>query len=188
AGVDGSKEVVSEVKLVNGKEVARKELSSTVIQEAIPNVVMVGTKPVPAAAPAATSTKSSSKSSGSSSVSYNVPSSGNGSAVASFALQFVGNPYVYGGTSLTNGADCSGFTMAVYAQFGISLPHSSYAQEGYGVSVPLSQAAPGDLVCYGSHIGIYIGNGQMVHASTPSGGIKVSPINYRPVSAIKRLI
>lgn len=114
--------------------------------------------------------------------------SGRGSAVANYALQFVGNPYVYGGSSLTNGTDCSGFTMSVYAQFGVSLPHSSGAQRGVGYDVGgLANAQPGDIVCYSGHVGLYIGNGQIVHASTASTGIKVSNASYRQVLSVRRI-
>ncbi len=128
------------------------------------------------------SSKSSSSGSGRS---YSAPSGGGGSAVANYALQFVGNPYVYGGSSLTNGTDCSGFVMSVYAQFGVSLPHSSYSQENVGYSVSDMQA--GDIVCYGSHVGICIGNGQIVHASNARDGIKVSDANYRSIVDIRRI-
>lgn len=114
--------------------------------------------------------------------------SGLGADVANFALQFVGNPYVYGGTSLTNGADCSGFVLAVYAQFGVSLPHSATADRSMGSPVGgLEEAQPGDLVCYSGHVGIYIGNGQIVHASTPRTGIKVSSATYKPIACIRRI-
>ena len=111
-----------------------------------------------------------------------------GVSVADYALQFVGNPYVYGGTSLTNGADCSGFVMSVYANFGISLPHSSAADRSQGYSVDgLENAQAGDLVCYSGHVGIYIGNGQIVHASNSNTGIIVSNAGYRSVLAVRRI-
>lgn len=111
-----------------------------------------------------------------------------GSAVASYATQFVGNPYVYGGTSLTNGADCSGFVMSVYKNFGVSLPHSSSADRRVGYAVgSLAEAQPGDLICYSGHVAIYIGGGQIVHASTEATGIKISNANYRQILAIRRI-
>lgn len=118
--------------------------------------------------------------------------SGEGSAlgneVANFALQFVGNPYVYGGTSLTNGADCSGFVLSVYKNFGVSLPHSANADRNQGYAVNgIENAQPGDLVCYSGHVGIYIGNGQIVHASTAKTGIKISNASYRSVLAVRRI-
>ena len=139
------------------------------------------------AANAAANKKSGKSSSGSGS-SASVSGGGAGASVASYALQFVGNPYVYGGSSLTNGTDCSGFTMSVYANFGISLPHSSGAQRGCGYDVGgLANAQPGDLVCYSGHVGLYIGGGQIVHASTAATGIKVSNADYRSVLAVRRI-
>ena len=114
--------------------------------------------------------------------------SSSGRAVTNFASQFVGNPYVYGGTSLTNGADCSGFVMSVYANFGVSLPHSSSALRGVGYGVSLADAQPGDIICYSGHVGIYVGNNTIVHASTAKTGIKfTSPANYRQVLAVRRI-
>lgn len=114
--------------------------------------------------------------------------SGLGQSVADFAVQFVGNPYVYGGTSLTNGADCSGFVMSVYQNFGVSLPHSSSADRHVGYNVgSLAEAQAGDLVCYSGHVGIYIGNGKIVHASTAATGIKISDADYRTPVAIRRI-
>lgn len=111
-----------------------------------------------------------------------------GVAVADYALQFVGNPYVYGGTSLTNGADCSGFVMSVYANFGVSLPHSSASDRTQGYAVDgLENAQPGDLICYSGHVALYIGNGQIVHASNSKTGIIVSNAGYRKILAIRRI-
>ncbi len=111
-----------------------------------------------------------------------------GQSVANYACQFVGNPYVYGGTSLTNGADCSGFVMSVYKNFGVSLPHSSAADRSVGAAVNgLENAQPGDIVCYSGHVGIYVGNGQIVHASTSKTGIIVSNANYRSVLSVRRI-
>lgn len=145
-----------------------------------------------AAAKAASSNKGSSSSSSGGSSSSTTYSVGSGSelgvAVAEYALQFVGNPYVWGGTSLTNGADCSGFVMSVYANFGVSLPHSSKADRSQGYAVAsLDEAQPGDLICYSGHVAIYIGNGQIVHASNKKTGIKVSSASYRKILAIRRI-
>ncbi|MBO5246627.1 MAG: SH3 domain-containing protein [Eubacterium sp.] len=131
---------------------------------------------------------SSSSSSSNNDRQYSAPSGANGQAVANYACQFVGNPYVYGGSSLTNGADCSGFVMAVYAAFGVSLPHSSSAQRSVGYGVSIDEIQPGDIVCYSGHVGIYVGNNTIVHASSPSTGIKyTSPITYRTVLAVRRI-
>lgn len=111
-----------------------------------------------------------------------------GQSVANFACQFVGNPYVWGGTSLTNGADCSGFVMSVYSNFGVSLPHSSSADRSVGSAVNgLENAQPGDIICYSGHVAIYIGGGQIVHASTAKTGIIISNANYRSILSIRRI-
>ena len=111
-----------------------------------------------------------------------------GNAVANYALQFNGNPYVYGGTSLTNGADCSGFVLSVYKHFGVNLPHSANADRNQGYAVDgIANAQPGDLMCYSGHVGIYIGGGQIIHASTAKTGIKISSATYRPILAIRRI-
>ncbi|WP_320998721.1 NlpC/P60 family protein [Hungatella effluvii] len=114
--------------------------------------------------------------------------SAQGRAVADYGLQFVGNPYVYGGTSLTNGADCSGFVQQVYKHFGYSLPRSSSEQRSAGREVSYSEAQPGDLICYAGHVAIYIGNGQIVHASTPTTGIKVGTATYRTILSVRRIV
>lgn len=113
--------------------------------------------------------------------------------LVSYATQFVGNPYVWGGTSLTRGADCSGFTLSIYAKYGIYLPHSSRAQANCGTRVRASEAKPGDLFFYGSgksisHVAIYIGNGQIVHASSRKTGIKISNAYYRSPICVTRLL
>ncbi len=114
--------------------------------------------------------------------------SGKGKQIADFACQYIGYPYVAGGTSLTNGADCSGFTMAVFREFGISLPRSSYAQSGVGRAVSYAEAQPGDIIYYGGHVGIYIGNGQIVHASTERTGIKITAATYRSIVTVRRIV
>ena len=129
-------------------------------------------------------------SSGSDASSNNPVSSGGGKGqeIARFACQFIGNPYVAGGTSLTNGADCSGFVLAVYKNFGYSLPRSSYAQSGAGTAVSYAEAQPGDIIYYGGHVGIYIGNGQIVHASTERTGIKITSATYRSIITVRRIV
>ena len=112
----------------------------------------------------------------------------NGRAIADYACQFIGNPYVAGGSSLTNGTDCSGFTMSVYSHFGYSIPRTSGSQLGYGSGVSYSEAQPGDIMCYAGHVGIYIGNGNIVHASTPATGIKITPATYRQILSVRRII
>lgn len=142
------------------------------------------------------SSSSSHKSSGggnSSNGSGDVIGSGDGSAIASYALQFVGNPYVYGGTSLTNGTDCSGFTMSVFRKFGISLPRTSGSQSGVGRKISVSEARAGDLIFYArnghvNHVALCIGGGRVVHASNPSVGITTSNIGYRTPYCARRVI
>ena len=139
----------------------------------------------------AKNSKSSESSSASSesapSKSYSAPSGSDGSAVVNYGAQFVGNPYVYGGTSLTNGTDCSGFVMSVYSAFGVSLPHSSSALRSVGYGVSYDEMQPGDIVCYSGHVGIYAGNGQLLHASTYKTGITYSNVNYKNILAIRRI-
>ncbi len=118
----------------------------------------------------------------------NPGNSSKGKEIANFALQYVGNPYVAGGTSLTEGCDCSGFTQSVYSHFGISLPRNSSSQSVAGREVSYESAQPGDIIYYGGHVGIYIGGGQIVHASTPDSGIKVSNALYRSVITVRRFV
>ena len=110
-----------------------------------------------------------------------------------YAKQFKGNPYVWGGTSLTNGADCSGFVLSIFAKYGIYLPHSSRAQATMGTKVSMSEARPGDLVFYSkggtiNHVAIYIGGGQVIHASSPKTGIRITSAYYRTPTTVRRLI
>ena len=132
--------------------------------------------------------KSNSSNVDSSSIISGASGSAKGKDIANFACRYVGNPYVAGGTSLTKGADCSGFTFAIYKEFGISLPRTSTAQRGAGREVSLSDAQPGDIVCYAGHVAIYIGGGRIVHASTPSTGIKYGNVNYKPVITVRRIV
>lgn len=127
--------------------------------------------------------------SGNSGTGASASDAGLGRQIADYGLQFVGNPYVYGGTSLTNGADCSGFVQSVYRNFGINLPRTSGEQGACGSAVAsLAEAQPGDLIWYSGHIGIYIGNGQIVHASSAKTGIKVSNAGYRTILSIRRIV
>lgn len=111
-----------------------------------------------------------------------------GKQVARFACQYIGNPYVAGGTSLTNGADCSGFTYRVYQEFGYSIPRTSYQQRSTGTGVSYEEAQPGDLICYEGHVALYIGGGLIVHASSAKTGIKVSKAQYRTILAVRRIV
>ena len=111
-----------------------------------------------------------------------------GQEVVDYACQFIGNPYVWGGTSLTNGADCSGFVQSVFANFGIALPRTSYEQRSAGVGISYAEAMPGDLICYDGHVGIYIGNNQIVNAMSPSQGIGISSATYMNILAVRRVL
>lgn len=124
----------------------------------------------------------------SASVIANASGSGSGKDIANYACKFVGNPYVAGGTSLTNGADCSGFTMAVYQAFGYSIPRTSTAQRSAGRGVTYAEAQPGDIICYAGHVAIYLGGGRIVHASTPATGIKYGTATYREILAVRRIV
>ena len=110
-----------------------------------------------------------------------------GKEVVAFANQFIGNPYVYGGSSLTRGTDCSGFVMAVYENFGVSLPHSSYGMRQVGYKVSYDDMREGDIVCYSGHVGIYAGNGKIVNAVDERNGIKFTNVNYKKIICIRRI-
>ena len=114
--------------------------------------------------------------------------SAKGKEVANYACGFVGNPYVAGGTSLTKGADCSGFTQSVYKAFGYSLPRNSTSQRSVGKEVSYAEAEPGDIICYPGHVAIYIGNGKIVHASSAKTGIKISNALYRDILCVRRVV
>ncbi|WMC94028.1 C40 family peptidase [Kineothrix sp. MB12-C1] len=135
------------------------------------------------------SSSGSSTGSGSSSdsPSVSIPSSGNGSSIASYACQFIGNPYVAGGTSLTDGADCSGFVWRVFKDKGYTVPRTSWEIRNAGSGVEYSQAQPGDIICYAGHVGIYIGNGNIVHASTERTGIKITSATYKSILSVRRV-
>lgn len=111
-----------------------------------------------------------------------------GKKIAKYGCQYIGNPYVMGGTSLTNGADCSGFVYRIYSDFGYKLPRTSYEQRSAGTGVSYENAQPGDLICYSGHVGMYIGGGKIVHASNAKTGIKVSNATYRSILAVRRII
>ena len=132
----------------------------------------------------------SSSSSGSSyaSASSYSGSGSKGQQIANYACQFIGNPYVPGGTSLTQGADCSGFVWRVYKDFGYTVPRTSYGCRTAGIGVSYSEAQPGDIVCYAGHVGLYIGNGQIVHASTQKTGIKITNATYKEILTVRRIV
>lgn len=136
---------------------------------------------------------SGSSGSGSSSGNYASASSYSGSGskgqqIANYACQFIGNPYVPGGTSLTEGADCSGFVWRVYKDFGYTVPRTSYGCRSAGSEVSYSNAQPGDIICYAGHVGLYIGNGQIVHASTQKTGIKITNATYKSMLTVRRIV
>ncbi len=139
------------------------------------------------------SSSGSSGSSSGSSKSYASASSYSGSGskgqqIANYACQFIGNPYVPGGTSLTEGADCSGFVWRVYKDFGYTVPRTSYSLRSTGTEVSYADAQPGDIMCYAGHVGIYIGNGQIVHASTQKTGIKITHATYKEILSVRRVV
>ena len=194
-GEAGEELVTQKLVMVNGEEVSSEEIESQVTKEPRDRIMLLGTR---------VDDKEDPKGSeGSAGKAFRVRKSGNGKTfigdlsgaemgrkVAEYGLHFVGNPYVWGGESLTHGADCSGFVLAVYKHFGISLPHDAHAQRNYGIKIAsLKDARAGDLICYHGHIGIYIGNNQIVHAMNEANGITVKTIGYnrKPIVTIQRL-
>lgn len=191
AGEVGSQNVTKTVTMINGKVTASEVLSSEVTKAPVTQVVLKGTKVAAVTSGAKKSTSNSVRSSHSSDSSSQGGGSysGSGSEVMNYALQFVGNPYVYGGTSLTSGADCSGFVMSVYSHFGVSLPRGANAQGRAGYGVSYGDAQPGDIVYFSKgHTGIYLGNGMMVHASEPRTGIIVTRLSYSGTPASFRRV
>lgn len=177
AGVNGTIANTVSITKVNGLIVSATSLNETIVTNPVNEVILVGTKPV-------TSTYSSSRLSTSGKA---IPGT-TGADVVAYARQFLGNPYVYGGTSLTNGTDCSGFTMSVYAHFGVYLPHASSAQRYVGTAVSYSEAQPGDIICYSGHVALYMGGGKIIHASTSSTGIIIGNATYRQILTIRRIL
>ncbi|MEY8369862.1 NlpC/P60 family protein [Anaerovoracaceae bacterium 42-11] len=169
-GAYGKRKVTELVTSKNGVVTESEELNSEVSKKPKKRIVVKGTGILPAPTGGKT---------------YQ----GSGSAVANYALRFVGTPYVYGGSSLTEGADCSGFVLAVYKHFGITMAHDAGVMRSYGKEVPLSAAMPGDLVCYYGHVAIYIGGGQVVHAVNEGMGVAVTGVGYTgPVICVRRII
>ncbi len=164
---------VAESKAAEEARIAKEEAEKKKAREAAKKA----TASAQASAPAASSAGKS----------YSAPSGSDGGSVVAYGSQFVGNPYVYGGTSLTNGTDCSGFVMGVYSAFGVGLPHSSSAMRSVGYGVNYEDMQPGDIVCYSGHVGIYAGNGTLLHASTKRTGITYSNVNYKKILAIRRI-
>ena len=167
-GKDGERQVITQTTKVNGETTNSETLSNVVLTKAVDKVVLRGTKDV-------TAKKGKT---------YRFA---DGDDVARFAKRYVGNPYRYGGSSLTNGSDCSGFVMAVYDHFGLELTHSATAQRYYGRAVGYKYAKPGDIVIYPGHSAIYIGNGKIVHAMNEYKGICISNARYDTILAIRRV-
>jgi cell wall-associated NlpC family hydrolase len=178
AGVNGALANTVSITKVNGQIVASTILNETIVTNPVNEVILVGTKPVRTYSYASTSLSTSGK----------AIAGTTGADVIAYAKLFLGNPYVYGGTSLTNGTDCSGFTMSVYAHFGVYLPHASSAQRYVGTAVSYSEAQPGDIICYSGHVALYIGGGKIIHASTERTGIIIGSATYKPMLTIRRIL
>ena len=170
------------------EEAARQQAAAQSAQQAATQTTTTtnggGSSYVPDTTGGGSSDSGSSDSGSSGGSSYN---SSIGQAIVSYACQFIGNPYVWGGTSLTKGADCSGFTQAVFAHFGYSLPRTSGEQRSAGYAVSYSEAQPGDLICYEGHVAIYMGGGSIVHAANESIGITTGSATYRSILSVRRI-
>lgn len=169
-GAFGKKKVTEIVTTKNGVVTDSEVIHSEVVKKPEKRVIVKGTGILPAPTDGGT---------------YR----GSGQAVANYAMKYVGNPYVYGGSSLTKGADCSGFVLAVYHHFGITMAHDAGAMRNYGRGVSMAEAQPGDLICYYGHVGIYVGGGMVVHAVNEGMGIAVTGVGYTgPVIAVRRIV
>ena len=168
----------------NNVESGNNVQASTQIQAIASAPVEASPEQIQASIPAPTQSAAAAPSA---SGSYSAPAGSGGASVVSYASQFVGNPYVYGGTSLTNGCDCSGFVQSVYAHYGVSLPHNSDADMSVGYGVSASEMQPGDIVVYSGHVGIYAGDGQIVNAANSRDGIRYSNANYDRILAVRRI-
>jgi cell wall-associated NlpC family hydrolase len=178
AGANGALANTMSITKVNGQIVASTILKETIVTNPVNEVILVGTKPVRTISYASSRLSTSGKA---------IPGT-TGADIIAYARLFLGNPYVYGGTSLTNGTDCSGFTMSVYAHFGVYLPHASSAQRSVGTAVSYSEAQPGDIICYSGHVALYMGGGQIIHASTERTGIIIGSATYKPILTIRRIL
>ena len=175
-GCSGNQIVTNEITSVNGKVLTSEVVDTAVVKDPVNTVIYKGTKKRP-------------NDTLWQDYSGQIMGHGNGAAIAQYACKFIGNPYKYGGTSPEKGADCSGFVMAIYGRHGISLPRTVGPQSHCGKGVSLAEARPGDLICYSGHIGIYIGGGKMVHASTPRGGIKIGSVaSCGQVTTVRRIV
>lgn len=178
AGVNGAIANTMSITKINGQIVSSTILNETIVTNPVNEVILVGTKPVRTTSYSASYLSTSGKA---------FPGT-TGADIIAYARLFLGNPYVYGGTSLTNGTDCSGFTMSVYAHFGVYLPHASSAQRYVGTAVSYSEAQPGDIICYSGHVALYMGGGKIIHASTENTGIIIGNANYKPILTIRRIL
>ncbi|MGL4485332.1 MAG: NlpC/P60 family protein [Anaerovoracaceae bacterium] len=174
-GKDGEVAITLDCVRINGKVVEEKTIEKKVITAPVKKVVAVGISRTPGGDYIITK-------------GVTVEGEGKGVKIAKYALNFIGNPYKYGGTSLTEGADCSGFIQSLYKHFGISLPRTSYDQAKVGINVPLDKLKTGDIIHYPNHVALYIGNGMVVHAAEPGVGIIVSNMYYKKPTGARRVL